>query len=127
MPQTVESILRYVSGADFLPYFFFQCRLRCRRKHISAFRCGSRISTLLAIHGMCGIFPITELFPHTTNSIQFHGLGVNWAGTLLGCVASLLVPIPVFFYLYGPKLRAKSKFAPTFFPASQAADDEHHE
>ncbi|KAL1965148.1 hypothetical protein VTN77DRAFT_6061 [Rasamsonia byssochlamydoides] len=58
---------------------------------------------------------------------MFHGLGVNWAGTLLGCVASALVPIPVIFYLYGPKLRARSKFAPTFFPAVQATEDEHQE
>jgi len=43
---------------------------------------------------------------------MFNGLGINWAMTLLGCVAALLVPLPVIFYLYGPKLRIKSKFAP---------------
>lgn len=72
-------------------------------------------------------FPFSRLLSHITEltiSIQFHGLGVNWAGTLLGCVASLLVPIPVMFYFYGPKLRARSKFAPTFFPAVQATEDE---
>jgi len=41
-------------------------------------------------------------------------MGVQWAATLLGCVAVVLVPIPVIFYLYGAKLREKSKFAPTF-------------
>ena len=45
---------------------------------------------------------------------MFDALGVNWASTLLGCVAALLVPIPIVFYRYGAKIRQKSKFAPTF-------------
>ena len=44
---------------------------------------------------------------------MFNGIGVNWAGTLLGCVALLLVPIPVIFYKFGAKIRQRSKFAPT--------------
>lgn len=32
--------------------------------------------------------------------------------TLLGCVAAVLVPMPICFYLYGKKIRAKSNFAP---------------
>jgi len=44
---------------------------------------------------------------------MFKSLGVNWAGTLLGCVALVLVPIPVGFYFYGAKIREKSAFAPT--------------
>ena len=44
---------------------------------------------------------------------MFDALGVNWAGTLLGCVALILVPIPVVFWKYGAKIRARSKFAPT--------------
>jgi len=44
---------------------------------------------------------------------MFNSLGINWAGTLLGCVAALLVPIPVIFYRYGHKIRERSKFAPT--------------
>lgn len=44
---------------------------------------------------------------------MFAALGVNWAGTLLGCVAVIMVPIPVLFYKYGHKIREKSKFAPT--------------
>ncbi|OXV09877.1 hypothetical protein Egran_02361 [Elaphomyces granulatus] len=51
---------------------------------------------------------------------MFHSMGVNWSGTLLGCVACLLFPIPVLFYRYGHRLRAKSKFAPTFFPTPQS-------
>lgn len=57
---------------------------------------------------------------------MFNGMGVQWAGTLLGCVAVALVPIPVLFYLYGAKIRARSKFAPTMPPQRQAqpADEE---
>ncbi len=52
---------------------------------------------------------------------MFKALGVNWAGTLLGCVALCLVPIPVCFYIYGEKIRRKSAFAPTkpFQPVSE--------
>ena len=45
---------------------------------------------------------------------MFNNMGIQWAGTLLGCVASILVPIPVWFYFYGSTLRKKSKFAPVF-------------
>ncbi|KAK5069342.1 hypothetical protein LTR64_008362 [Lithohypha guttulata] len=44
---------------------------------------------------------------------MFNGLGIQYAGTLLGAFSAFLVPIPVLFYLYGRKLREKSKFAPT--------------
>jgi DHA1 family multidrug resistance protein-like MFS transporter len=43
---------------------------------------------------------------------MFEGMGIQWAGTLVGCVAVVMAPMPVFFYLYGKRIRAKSKFAP---------------
>lgn len=57
---------------------------------------------------------------------MFDALGVNWAGTLLGCVALILVPIPVVFWRYGAKIRARSKFAPTAKaqPMLAVADEE---
>jgi len=45
---------------------------------------------------------------------MFNNLGIQWAGTLVGCLATVCVPIPVLFYFYGRKLREKSNFAPTF-------------
>jgi len=45
---------------------------------------------------------------------MFDGMGIQWASTLLGCVAAALVPIPVIFYLYGHRIRARSAYAPTF-------------
>lgn len=44
---------------------------------------------------------------------MFKGMGIQWAGTLLGCVALLLVPIPIAFYYYGEKIRQRSAYAPT--------------
>lgn len=40
---------------------------------------------------------------------MFNNLEIQWAGTLLGCLAAIMIPIPVVFYLYGHKIRALSK------------------
>ncbi|KFY68286.1 hypothetical protein V496_01206 [Pseudogymnoascus sp. VKM F-4515 (FW-2607)] len=47
---------------------------------------------------------------------MFSALGVNWTGTLLGCVATVLVPIPAVFWYYGERIRARSAYAPTADP-----------
>ena len=68
-------------------------------------------------------------FPLFTRQM-FAGMGIQWAGTLLGCIALVLSPIPFIFYLYGKKLRAKSKFAPSFpmsKPETEEAGDEVNE
>ncbi|KAJ8114980.1 hypothetical protein OPT61_g3267 [Boeremia exigua] len=39
---------------------------------------------------------------------MFENLGVQWAGTLLGCLAVVMIPIPVIFRAYGPMLRGHS-------------------
>lgn len=38
----------------------------------------------------------------------YRALGPNWAGTLLGLLEVLIIPIPVMFYRYGHKIRQKS-------------------
>ncbi len=43
---------------------------------------------------------------------MFDNLDIQWAGTLLGCLAAVMIPIPVIFYLYGERIRGRSKFAP---------------
>ncbi|KAG6036631.1 hypothetical protein E4U41_005600 [Claviceps citrina] len=45
---------------------------------------------------------------------MFEGLGIQWASTLLGCVAVVLAPIPFVFYKYGGRIRARSAYAPAF-------------
>ena len=40
-------------------------------------------------------------------------LGANWAGTLLGLIEVLIIPIPFVFYRYGSKIRMKSSLIRT--------------
>ena len=42
----------------------------------------------------------------------FTGIGIQWANTLLGCVAAIMIPMPIAFYLYGKRIRGRSKMAP---------------
>lgn len=51
---------------------------------------------------------------------MFQGMGIQWASTLLGCVAAVLVPIPVIFYFFGKRMRMKSTFAPYFEPMQES-------
>jgi DHA1 family multidrug resistance protein-like MFS transporter len=44
---------------------------------------------------------------------MFVGMKIQYAATLLGCIAAVLVPVPIWFYLRGGKIRERSKFAPT--------------
>ncbi|RKF83944.1 putative transporter C36.02c [Golovinomyces cichoracearum] len=37
-------------------------------------------------------------------------LGIKWGCTLLGCVATFLIPIPIIFSIYGTRLQARSSF-----------------
>lgn len=39
---------------------------------------------------------------------MFQNMGIQWAGTLLGCLAAVMIPIPIVLRAYGPKLRGKS-------------------
>lgn len=42
---------------------------------------------------------------------MYDALGVGWGNSLLGFIALALVPIPVLFYVYGPRMRRR--FSPT--------------
>ncbi|EXJ70061.1 uncharacterized protein A1O5_07134 [Cladophialophora psammophila CBS 110553] len=55
---------------------------------------------------------------------MLHNLSVPWANTLLGCFATLLVPVPICFWLRGPQIRARSSFAVdnVFFPNQGGGD-----
>ncbi|KAF1817125.1 major facilitator superfamily [Eremomyces bilateralis CBS 781.70] len=45
---------------------------------------------------------------------MYNGMGIQWAGTMLGCIAVALIPVPIWFYLRGGNIRQKSAYAPTF-------------
>ncbi|PRT52695.1 Polyamine transporter 1 [Wickerhamiella sorbophila] len=71
------------------------------------FRAASAIAANTFIRSAMG-----ASFPLFANAM-FKNLGIQWAGTLLGCLAVLLAPIPVLFYRHGHRIRACSKYAPT--------------
>ncbi|KAK6353862.1 hypothetical protein TWF730_008284 [Orbilia blumenaviensis] len=52
---------------------------------------------------------------------MYRNLGIAHAGTVLACIAVTLMPIPWVIFLYGKKLRAKSKFINE--PNSKEAED----
>ena len=45
---------------------------------------------------------------------MYHNLGVAWATSLLAFLTVAFLPVPIFFFLYGKKLRALSKYSPNF-------------
>ncbi|KAF2654347.1 MFS general substrate transporter [Lophiostoma macrostomum CBS 122681] len=66
----------------------------------------SAIAANTFMRSLCGgVFPLFATY-------MFNGMGIQWASTLLGCIALVAVPMPILFYLYGKKIRGKSKFAP---------------
>ncbi|KAH8986723.1 MFS polyamine transporter [Lactarius akahatsu] len=51
------------------------------------------------------------VFPLFTTQM-FVNVGINWASTLLGAIAVLLVPMPFLFYKYGSHIRTRNSFTP---------------
>lgn len=74
----------------------------------------SAIAANTFLRSLCGAaFPLFATY-------MIEGMGVQWAGTLLGCVAFCLVPLPIYFYYKGAEIRKKSSFAPSFNIANKA-------
>ncbi|CCE62049.1 hypothetical protein TPHA_0B03770 [Tetrapisispora phaffii CBS 4417] len=53
---------------------------------------------------MSAVFPLFGLQ-------MYKGMGVNWAGFLIACITTAMIPVPFLFEKYGAKLRAKSPYA----------------
>ncbi|KAI5963812.1 MDR1 [Candida pseudojiufengensis] len=45
------------------------------------------------------------------NNTRIHKFPVAWGSSILGFIATAMIAIPILFYLNGPKLRARSKYA----------------
>ncbi|KAH0373826.1 MFS general substrate transporter, partial [Aureobasidium melanogenum] len=56
-------------------------------------------------------------------SAMYATLGSNWAGCTLGLIEMACVPIPVVFYLYGKKIRAKSALIRSMQEDKKRADE----
>lgn len=50
----------------------------------------------------------------TVSVPMYENLGVHWTLTLLGCIATLLAPVPYVFKYYGAIARKRSKGATSF-------------
>lgn len=90
--------------------------LQCLNYLIDAYLmfAASAIAANTFLRSICGaVFPLFATY-------MIEGMGVQWAGTLLGFVALALVPLPVLFWLKGAQIRANSEFAPTLPMVSQA-------
>ncbi|KAL5372726.1 hypothetical protein DPSP01_013288 [Paraphaeosphaeria sporulosa] len=70
------------------------------------FYANSAIAVNTFIRSFFGAF-----FPLFTHAM-YTKLGVAWASSLLAFVCVAFLPVPVLFYVYGAKIRAKSKWAP---------------
>ena len=44
---------------------------------------------------------------------MYHNLGVAWATSVLGFLCVAFAPVPILFYIYGARIRAKSRYKPT--------------
>lgn len=52
---------------------------------------------------------------------MFQGLGYQWASTLIACIGLIGAVLPFCLYMWGPKIRAKSKIASAILKAEEEA------
>jgi hypothetical protein len=71
--------------------------------NISGFSAASAVAANIMLRSV-----IAAGFPLFTRQM-FSNLGIQWAGTLLGCIAAVMIPIPIIFWFYGAALRQKSR------------------
>lgn len=45
---------------------------------------------------------------------MYDTLGLGWGNSLLGFISLAMVPFPVFFYMYGERIRTSKRFNVTF-------------
>lgn len=53
---------------------------------------------------------LAAAFPLFINPM-YRKLGIPWASSVLGFFSVLLIPIPLLFYVYGPRLRARGRYS----------------
>lgn len=54
---------------------------------------------------------------------MFKKLGVNWASYLLGFIAVAMIPIPMLFFYFGPRLRGMSRYNPDRMKRTRTKED----
>lgn len=113
IPQLPCGCLSHVVSGTSLFLYIHVKKKKKAKAYALLHSAASAIAANTLLRSLAGaVFPLFAQY-------MFASLKVNYAGTLLGCVALVLVPIPVAFWKYGHKLRARSKFAPTPKPQVQ--------
>ncbi|KAF7317701.1 Drug transporter [Mycena kentingensis (nom. inval.)] len=70
---------------------------------------GPFASSALAGQSLCRNIMAT-VFPLFIKAL-FRRLGYNWGNTLFGFIAAAMMPIPLILFVYGPRIREKSRFS----------------
>ncbi|KAH8831524.1 major facilitator superfamily domain-containing protein [Flagelloscypha sp. PMI_526] len=70
---------------------------------------GTFASSSLAGQSLCRNL-LGFVFPLFADQM-FDRLGVNWACTIFACIGTLMIPIPIVLFRYGPSIRRKSRFS----------------
>lgn len=58
---------------------------------------------MMSRYMLSAVFPLFALQ-------MYEALGVGWATTLLGCVTLAMAPIPWCFWIYGERIRRRSRY-----------------
>ncbi|CCE63520.1 hypothetical protein TPHA_0F00330 [Tetrapisispora phaffii CBS 4417] len=105
-PKKIHFMVPTVAGA-FIGFGLFGIFLPCLNYIIESylFVAASAVAANTFLRSGFG-----AVFPLFTN-YMFHGMGVGWAGLLLGLFAFAMVPVPIFLVKYGKRIRVKSKYA----------------
>lgn len=53
---------------------------------------------------------LTLFSRHPDHLLVYEAMGVGWATSLLGFLATAMLPIPFLFFRYGRRIRAQSKY-----------------
>lgn len=65
--------------------------------------CNSAMASNSMVRALFGVaFPLFA-------SSMYHGLGTAWATSVLGFVSMAMIPVPIIFYVYGARIRARSR------------------
>jgi DHA1 family multidrug resistance protein-like MFS transporter len=83
------------------------CKLPKQGVHTKTDLCSA--ASVIAANTILRSF-VAGAFPLFTQQM-FNNLGIQWAGTLLACLATIMIPIPIGFYIYGSKLRKRSVYS----------------
>ncbi|KAJ7065360.1 MFS polyamine transporter [Mycena amicta] len=81
---------------------------------------GPFASSALAGQSLCRNLMGTA-FPLFTKQM-FARMGYNWANTMFALIAAAMVPIPFILFIYGPRIRAKSRFSRVVLEREAAAE-----